>query len=40
MVLISGGIDMKNNKSIVFRAAVLILAAVIVVGFIIMPFIR
>ncbi len=32
--------SMKNNKSIVFRVAVLVLAAVIVIGFIIMPFIR
>lgn len=30
---------MKDNKSIVFRVAVLILAAVIIIGFIIMPFI-
>ena len=37
--MISGGDKMKNKKSIVFRAAVLILAAVIIIGFIIMPFI-
>lgn len=37
--MIPGGNKMKDNKSIVFRAAVLILAAVIIIGFIIMPFI-
>lgn len=37
--MIFGGGKMRNNKSLVFRAAVLILAAVIIIGFIIMPFI-
>lgn len=37
---LKGSENMKNNKSLILRIAVIVIAAVLVLGFIIMPFIN